>query len=135
MYYPERPPRLYWDEAYARSTRWGGIVAPEEFNPFAWMSAEPPGYMGAEAAKPWPELDLGIPCPNFKANSFAGVEVEFTGVRMRPGDVIKSAVSLGQYHEKRGRLGLMLFTPRIDRWTNQKGELVRTSTSSLIRYL
>ena len=39
MYYPEKPPRLFWDEAYAKTTRWGGIVAPEEFNPFAWMRA------------------------------------------------------------------------------------------------
>jgi len=54
---------------------------------------------------------------------------------MRPGDVIKSAVNLAGYHEKQGRLGLMLFTTREDRWTNQKGELVRVSRSDLIRYL
>ena len=34
IYYPEVPPRLFWDEEYAATTRWGGIVAPEEFNPF-----------------------------------------------------------------------------------------------------
>jgi hypothetical protein len=135
MYYPELPPRLYWDEAYARDTRWGGIVAPEEFNPFAWMRADPPGDMGVEAARPWPELKLGVPCPEFKANIFAGVEMEYTKVRMRPGDVIKSAIRLAGYHEKPGRLGLMLFTTREDRWTNQKGELVRAMRATLIRYL
>jgi hypothetical protein len=135
MYYPAQPPPLYWDEAHARSTRWGGIVAPEEFNPFAWMRAEPKGDMGVEAARPWPELKLGIPCPEFKANIFAGQVVEYTKVRMRPGDVIKSAVRLGGYHEKRGRLGLMLFTVREELWTNQNAELVRTSRSELIRYL
>ena len=36
VYWPETPPRQFWDAEYARTTRWGGIVAPEEFNPFAW---------------------------------------------------------------------------------------------------
>jgi hypothetical protein len=135
MYYPASPPPLYWDEAHAKTTRWGGIVAPEEFNPFAWMRAEPRGDMGAEAARPWPELKLGVPCPEFKANIFAGLEVDYAKTRMRPGDVIKSAHRLAGYHEKQGRLGLMLFTTMEDRWTNQDGERVRTSRSVLIRYL
>lgn len=36
VYWPDTPPRQFWDAGYAESTRWGGIVAPEEFNPFAW---------------------------------------------------------------------------------------------------
>ena len=32
-FYPEKPPRLYWDAKYAATTRWGGIVAPPDFNP------------------------------------------------------------------------------------------------------
>jgi hypothetical protein len=135
LYFPEKPPRLFWDEDYAKTTRWGGLVATEEFNPFTWMRADPPGNMGPEASRPWPEIPLGIPCPEFKANIFAGLTVTYTGVRMRPGDVIKSAVKLAGYHEKQGRLGLMLFTTREDNWTNQKGELIRTSRSDLIRYL
>ena len=31
-YWPEKPPPVYWDEEYARSTRWGGIIAPEDFS-------------------------------------------------------------------------------------------------------
>src|SRR5207302_1306356 len=34
-YWPEKPPPIFWDEEYARSTRWGGIIAPPDFNPFA----------------------------------------------------------------------------------------------------
>jgi hypothetical protein len=41
VYYPEIPPRLFWDEDYAATSRFGGIVAPEEFNPFAWMTRDP----------------------------------------------------------------------------------------------
>jgi len=40
VYYPEEPPRLFWDEEYARATRHGGIVAPE-------ASFGPPLYAGA----------------------------------------------------------------------------------------
>ena len=134
MYYPEQPPRLYWDEAYARNTRWGGIVAPEEFNPFAWMSAEPRASLGVEAARPWPELYLGVTPPETRANILAGLEVEYTKVRMRPGDVIRSATKLAGYHERQGRLGLMLFTTSEECWTNQHDELVRTGRMTLIRY-
>ena len=36
VYWPEKPPPIYYDEEYASGTRWGGIVAPSYFNPFAW---------------------------------------------------------------------------------------------------
>ncbi len=135
MYYPAPPPSLYWDEAHARSTRWGGIVAPEEFNPFAWMRAEPRGDMGFDTRRPWPELRLGARCPDFRANIFAGTATTYTATRMRPGDVITSVLSLVGYEEKPGRVGLMLFTTTENRWTNQDGERVRTARSVLIRYL
>ena len=37
VYWPEVPPRLYWDQEYAKKTSWSGIIAPQEHNPFAWM--------------------------------------------------------------------------------------------------
>lgn len=36
VYWPETPPKLYWDAEYAKTSRYGGIIAPQEFNPFAW---------------------------------------------------------------------------------------------------
>ena len=42
VYYPEPAPRLFWDAEYAAGTSHGGIVAPEEFNPFAWMTQPEP---------------------------------------------------------------------------------------------
>src|SRR4029077_13395984 len=38
VYYPEASPRLFWDAEYAAGTSHGGIVAPEDFNPFAWLT-------------------------------------------------------------------------------------------------
>jgi hypothetical protein len=132
VYYPEPPPPLYWDEAYAATTRWGGIVAPEEFNPFAWMRAAPQGYVGRQW--PWPEAELGIEPPRTRANIVTGMEAEHTTTRMRPGDVIRSTTRLAKYEERVGRLGLMLFTTTEERWFNQNDELVRIGRLTIIRY-
>jgi len=131
VYYPEDPPRLFWDAAYAATTIHGGIVAPEDFNPFAWMSADPPGirhggYVGLEAS-------LGVEPPKTAFMLNGGLEVTY-GVRMRPGDAITSVSTLTGYLERQGRLGLMLFSTQLDRWTNQDDELVKSTSMTLIRY-
>jgi hypothetical protein len=136
VYYPEPAPRLFWDAAYAAGTSHGGIVAPEEFNPFAWMT-QPEPDAPEKPRRPIgfvsPEETLGIEPAATKALINGGTDVEY-GVRMRPGDVITSVSRLAEYAEREGRLGLMLFTTTEDTWTNQQGETVKTSRSTLIRY-
>ena len=56
-----------------------------------------------------PEETFGLPAPATTAIINGGTEVDY-GVRMRPGDVITSSTTLGEYKEREGRLGLMLFT-------------------------
>jgi len=131
VYYPEDPPRMFWDAAYAATTVHGGIVAPEDFNPFAWMAADPPGirhggYVGIEGS-------LGVEPPKTGFILNGGLEVTY-GKRMRPGDVITSVSTLTGYQERQGRLGLMLFSTQLDRWTNQHDELVKSAEMTLIRY-
>jgi hypothetical protein len=131
VYYPEDPPRMFWDAAYAATTGHGGIVAPEDFNPFAWMAADPRGirhggYVGIEAS-------VGVDPPNTSFMLNGGLEVTY-GVPMRPADVITGVSTLTGYQEREGRLGLMLFTTQRDRWTNQDDELVKVATMTLIRY-
>jgi hypothetical protein len=134
VYYPDDPPRLFWDADYAAGTVHGGIVAPEEFNPFAWMPAGGPmKHAGGAHNTDLTENTLGIDGPHLKFQLNGGMEVEY-GVRMRPGDVITSVRRLAEYREREGRLGLMLFTVSEDSWTNQNDELVKTSRSILIRY-
>jgi hypothetical protein len=135
VYYPQPPPRLFWDAGYARSTRHGGIVAPEEFNPFAWMAAErdEPAEATDSGEPDYPERLLGIPGPGLRHLLNGGVAVEY-GARMRPGDVITSVSTLAGYSERAGRLGLMLFTVTQDAWTNAEGDLVKRTSSTLIRY-
>ncbi len=54
VYWPAMPPRRFWDEAYARTTRWGGIVAPDEFNPFAWPAFDAPADQTNRTGVPTP---------------------------------------------------------------------------------
>jgi hypothetical protein len=135
VYYPARPPREFWDLAYARSLPPGGIVAPAEFNPFAWMQAgdDPPAGRRPSTDPDHVEQLLGIAGPGLTFQLNGGMEADY-GASMRPGDVITSVTRLAGYREARGRLGLMLITVLEDRWTNQAGELVKVSRNSSIRY-
>ena len=37
VYYPELPPPEFWDEEDPVTVALGGLVAPDEFNPLAWI--------------------------------------------------------------------------------------------------
>ena len=134
VYHPEEPPRLFWDEEYARRTVYRGIVAPEEFNPFAWMTADPPGLrQGGGGGVNGIERALGIPEPPVRFQLNGGLAAEY-GARIRPRDVITSVTRLAEYRERPGRLGIMLFTISETTWTNGGDEMVKKSQSTLIRY-
>ena len=135
VYYPKEPPRRFWDENAAAATSYGGIVTPEEFNPFAWMtaSAEPEvaDLDGIESDRI--EMLLGISGPGLPVLLNGGLEVEY-GTRMRPGDVITAVGRISTYTERTGRPGLMLFTVAEETWTNQHAEVVKRAWTTTIRY-
>jgi hypothetical protein len=134
VYYPAPPPRRFWDAAAAAS-RYGGIVAPEDFNPFAWMAAEPAGSrMMATAGNPDAlENSLGIAGPGLVNALNGGLQIEY-GAPIRPGDVITAVTTLAEYRERPGSLGLMLFTTSRTVWTNQDAAMVKVSLATVIRY-
>jgi hypothetical protein len=135
VYYPEPPPSYFWNRVDAEA-RFGGFVAPEEFNPFAWMTAEGPSdHDPADRTIPvGPEIALGLTPPATVDRLNGGIEVDYTGVRMREGDVVTAVSRLAGYHEREGRLGLMLFTFTESAWSNDRGEVIKTDRSTLIRY-
>ena len=124
VYWPETPHRLFWDEAYASTTTWGGIVAPREFNPFAWPVQREPPPAGQQTAQGGGVGTRGM----------NGGQVEEYHTPMRPGDVISSTTALVEWSERQTRLGLTLFSITETRWTNQHGELVKVRRSTGIRY-
>ena len=136
VYYPEVPPRLYWDEAYATTTTFGGIVAPEDFNPFAWATVEPrlaPRREVLDLDWNYLERQHGIDGPGLGAMINGGSRTRY-GVRMRPGDVIRSASRISSYTEKQGRTATLLLTVIRSEWTNQRDELVKETDRTSIRY-
>jgi N-terminal half of MaoC dehydratase len=134
VYYPQLPPRVYWDEAYAAGTAYGGIVAPEDFNPFAWATAEPELAPRSETFNwDYAESQLGVQGPGLTTNLNAGLQTRY-GPRMRPGDVIRSSSHVLSYTEKQGRMGVMLLTVIRSTWINQDGVTVRETDQTSIRY-
>jgi hypothetical protein len=130
IYHPDLPPRRFWDEEAAVALPLGGIVAPEDFNPFAWMVADP---AGPPRALRDPEEVLGIEGPPLTHRIRGAMSVEY-GVHMRPDDVITSVRRLNGYDERDGRLGAMLFTSIDDTWMNQREEFVKRFEFTFIRY-
>jgi hypothetical protein len=131
VHHPDPPPLRYWDLPEDE------LVAPEEFNPFAWgprhreLAAGP----GADATYDVgaPERRLGVEPPPYTQLLNGGLGAEYTGVGIRPGDVITSTLAIVEYAERNGRAGPLLFTTIESRWLNQRDEPVCTHRMTLIR--
>lgn len=130
-YHPRTPPARFLRAATPDAL----LIAPEEFNPFAWIVAEQQtlgdGIEGHDPDRT--EKSVGVSPPGLARQLNGGMSVEY-GVPVRSGDVVTSVLRLGGYHERESRLGLMLLTALEDVWTNQDGALVKTMTRTLIRY-
>jgi hypothetical protein len=122
-YWPKPPPRLFWDADYAKTTKWEGIVAPEDFSPFAWAIPS-----GEENANPFslPGMLGGMILNGGQTDTFA--------TRMRPGDVISTRLRLADWEEKEGRSGLKLFSQYETEWHNQNGDLVKRRVATVIQF-
>lgn len=134
VYFPLHPPSRYWDAEYVDRRLGGRWVAPQEFNPFAWMTADPPGFPEVERLDPdLLEKTLGIDGPGLRFQLNGGLDVEYFG-DIVAGDVITAVRVLDGYSERTGRLGQMLFTTNRETWTNQRGEVVQMRRQTGIRY-
>ncbi len=125
--WPESPDRLYWDEEYARKSRWGGIIAPPNFNPFAYHIDE--DRMAGSARNMG---DVGIGRGNRSMN--AGGEAEYFAPIL-PGGVITAVSKIADvYRRDTATMGPTFFMVTETTWTNQKGELVKIYRGGSIRY-
>jgi acyl dehydratase len=127
VYWPETPPPIYWDPDYAATTHWGGIIAPPDFNPFAWpVTVERPARPAA--------AEVNTPRSGKGRRGMNGGQVETYGVPMRPGDVITARNRLRDWDERQTRLGQTLFVFSETEWHNQDGQLVKRRVSTAIQY-
>ena len=124
-YWPETPPKIFWDADYAKTTKYGSIIAPRDFNPFTWPVEAPKGPpAGAQPGK----------TPKKGENILNGGQQDTWFAPIRPGDVMTSKTRLSHWEERQGRNGLTLFSYTETEWHNQKGELVRRRISTGVRY-
>ncbi len=123
-WYPERPAPEFLDPDVAARGPWGGLVAPRDFNPFAWTQCKPPDTY------PWMR---GMGTEPGRRGLNGGQRNRYFAP-IRAGDVITSVVRLVDAYEKEGRLGTMMFLIDEARWTNQRGELVRLGQRTSIYY-
>jgi hypothetical protein len=137
VYYPEPPPAAYLDAQAAAN---GRLVAPLDMNVFAWGAARTVPTGREIAVDPTSnrigamEHHLGVEPPDLVRALNGGLSVDYTGVRMRPGDVVTSETIIEHYSERQGRLGTMLVTDTATTWHNQDDEKIKTFRMSLIRY-
>jgi hypothetical protein len=130
IYWPDPPPARFIGAGAAGGE--AALVAPEEFNPFAWATPGPSltaGFTGPRGL----EQRAGIEPPAIDFIVNGGAECAY-GVPMREGDVITAEFSIAGYAQRQGKRGPLLITETLDRWTNQAGELVRSTVQTLVRY-
>jgi hypothetical protein len=128
VYHPDPPPAAFTGD--------GDLVAPEEFNPFAWAVAARMQPVTAPERRDTdkPEKAVGIRGPGLSHQVNGGTEVTYTGTRIRTGDVVRAETRLVAYAEKSGRLGPMLVTTFESVWTNQHGARLQVERQTSIRY-
>ena len=107
---------IFNDEAAARASRYGGLVAPPTF------------LRAAVAARP--DLPFEVP---FDRVLDGGSDWEYFEP-VRPGDRITAVSRIEDINERNGRIGLMLIQTIVITYTNQFNQVVATQTNTSIRY-
>jgi acyl dehydratase len=132
---------VFWNDAFAKSTRYGGVVAPALFPFFAYRCAPgSPDPLAPAATDPDFDgfmglLTTGLPpilLPMLPRLLNGGNEVEFYRLP-KLGDCITARAKYLDIYEKTGRSGTMVFIVVETRYTNQHDELLMISRLTLIR--
>ena len=111
------PNPLYRDEAAARHSRYGGIIAP-------------PNFLRSVATE-WVEPPLG---PSFEKALGGGSEWEYFEP-IRPGDRITTVTRLADLTERTSKtIGQMLILTYEVTYTNQLGQIVAKQRTAVFRY-
>jgi len=123
------PNRLYYDEDYAKKTKFKSIVAPPLFcQTFAFEDVAiedlPPDGSPCE-------IDVPIPAKR----AVGGGSVYDIYQRIRPGDQITVKTKLQDIYTKQGKSGLLYFIVVETRFFNQHDEIVAKETATYIKRL
>ena len=118
------PNPVYYDEEFARTTSYGGIVAPPTFM-FEWNHHRHNVLPPEERRTVFSSLE-------HQPRSLRGIN-EYEVVRpVRPGDTIKTKARITEAYEKQGRSGQLVFMVVETDFFNQKEELLGKSKDTYI---
>jgi acyl dehydratase len=122
-HWPDPPPAVFVDQAVAEASLWGGLVAPRDLDPFAWCPTRPWGG-------PWLR-GMGVE-PGQRVLNGGQRSLYFAPIR--PGDEITAVCRLVDVVEKEMKLGPTAVFTTEQRWTNQRGDLVRIGFMTSLYY-
>lgn len=119
--------RVHYDEAYARTTRHGTIVAPPLFCQSLTYEDVPPEQLLADGSP----LELHVPIPAQRA---VGGGSDYTIHRLvRAGEVITVTSQLKDIHTRQGRSGLLYLVVVETLFEDERGEPVAAETATYIK--
>ncbi len=126
---------LYWDEEYAKKSRYGSIIAPPGFISSYWFSGRPTRWPNREAITTEAIFSLrsALDKAGFSRILDGGIEYEFFGP-VRAGDTITVSSMIKNIIERTGQTGKMAFIVNDITYTNQNGDLVAKARSTLIQH-
>lgn len=118
---------LYWDEDYARGTRFGGVIAPPGF--FGWPT------MWKKAMPFFSELRSHvidtISDAGYTRIVDGGIEYDFY-LPVRAGDTLSAVSEVKDIYEREAKTGKMLFSVTETTYTNQNAEIVATARQTVV---
>lgn len=121
---------LYFDEEYARSTGYGGLIAPPNMLTAvrAWGAGVAEDALAVDGVPDLPEEKLPIA---LKRRMAGGQQLAFHAP-VRPGDRITRRGAIVSLDERSGRSGTFVVIEREDRYYNQHGELLVTCRETVL---
>ena len=129
--------KIYYDEAYAKTTEVGSIIAPPTFVQ-ASAQFDPDYRLRPTIGEPWfgsGKEPTGVPPSSGGSGTGLHAEQHYEYHRHpKPGDILTATSRPGQTWERQGRRsGKLIFTESITEYRDQHGELVVTARGVGVR--
>ena len=125
---------LYWDEEYAKKSRYGAIIAPPGFLSSLWFTGRSTKWGPRERPSESlgsPELMKVLYQAGYKRILDTGIDYEFS-TAVKAGDVINAVTVVKDMMERSSKEGKVVFLVMETTWTNQDKQTVSKAKSMTI---
>jgi acyl dehydratase len=125
---------LYWDEEYAKKSRYGAIIAPPGFLSSLWFTGRSTKWGPRERPSESlgsPELMKALYQAGYKRILDTGIDYEFS-TAVKAGDVINAVTVVKDMMERSSKEGKVVFLVMETTWTNQDKQTVSKAKSMTI---